>query len=569
MNQQAATLAKPSASFMPLPPRSLLQRKCDCGSHTPSGGECASCSGKNMGLQRKLSIGASNDPLEHEADRVADQVLAMPSTHGDVSHAPPRIQRFSSKASEQSDEAPESVHRVITSSGRPLDAPLRQDMESRFGHDFSGVRVHSGGAAEQSARDVGASAYTVGNNIVFGAGQFAPGSGTGRRLLAHELTHVVQQGGDDAIIRRGPDDDIKSKLSYGPFDWAITDDDARSALDILKKLPLADQSTILLDEQKLYQNRLRSNLPTDRLPEFERIVENITRVSELEKQQADLEKITARGSKNSFGEVGGSLTKLKSVAHELAVRKTGTGQYVGTECPVHPPGTTPTNCTNIVLEVLRETFDLQGKAADWAKVVQRYKQNTKDRSGTTLSGLDVQAALQSEAGWKGIYWAPDPNYQIPSEELEGNNLLDHSKGIQSSEASYTNKIIKKTAKYYGDFGKKGYPGVSISQSVTDYAPEVPRQSGGFNPSKTKKDMLGITKLKKLPFGVLAGHGGFHMTIITYGRVIEVHWREPADSIGLFEEANLEDWAVGPRSGFHFLASGAIVAPAADVAAAFK
>ena len=65
-------------------------------------------------------------------------------------------------------------------------------MEQRFGHDFSRVRVHSGGAAEQSARDVNANAFTVGHDVVFGAGMFAPGTDSGRRLLAHELTHVMQ-----------------------------------------------------------------------------------------------------------------------------------------------------------------------------------------------------------------------------------------------------------------------------------------------------------------------------------------------------------------------------------------
>ncbi len=91
--------------------------------------------------------------------------------------------------------APVSVNRVLARSGRPLDAALQQDMESRFGHDFSRMRVHSDGTAEQSARDVSAYAYTVGRDVVFGAGQFAPATHAGRRLLAHELTHVVQQSG--------------------------------------------------------------------------------------------------------------------------------------------------------------------------------------------------------------------------------------------------------------------------------------------------------------------------------------------------------------------------------------
>jgi hypothetical protein len=207
---QTATIAKTaSLGLTPLPSGLLLQRKCAaCGTHTPGGGTCTNCAEEDKGLklQKKLSIGASNDPLEAEADRVADQVLAR-SPAGGVAHAPLRIQRLSSQADPGGDTAPASVHRTLAGSGTPLESRLRQDMESRFGHDFSGVRVHSDGAAAQSARDVSASAYTVGNNIVFGAGQYAPGSGAGQRLLAHELTHVVQQGAgpDISMVRRVPD----------------------------------------------------------------------------------------------------------------------------------------------------------------------------------------------------------------------------------------------------------------------------------------------------------------------------------------------------------------------------
>jgi outer membrane protein OmpA-like peptidoglycan-associated protein len=177
----------------------LLQRKCACGSSTSSlTGECEECKRKK-GLQAKLTIGASSDPLELEADQVADQVLAVPINFA-VSVTPPRIQRFSGQASGQMNAAPASVYRVLSSSGRPLEPTLRNDMEQRFGHDFSGVRVHTGGGAEQSARDVNAHAYTVGHNIIFGAGQFLPGTYTGRRLLAHELTHVVQQTGTQPDI---------------------------------------------------------------------------------------------------------------------------------------------------------------------------------------------------------------------------------------------------------------------------------------------------------------------------------------------------------------------------------
>jgi len=172
----------------------LLQRKCACGGSALASltGGCEGCN-KNR-LQKKLSISASNDPLEAEADRIADQVFAAPA-HDAVSGAPPRIQHYTGQATEDMDTAPASVDRVLSGSGRPLEPALRQDMGQRFGHDFSQVRVHTDSAAEQSAQNVNAHAYTVGHNIVFGAGGYAPGSHEGRKLIAHELTHVVQQTG--------------------------------------------------------------------------------------------------------------------------------------------------------------------------------------------------------------------------------------------------------------------------------------------------------------------------------------------------------------------------------------
>jgi hypothetical protein len=83
---------------------------------------------------------------------------------------------------------------VLRAPAQPLDAATTAAMEPRFGHDFSRVRVHTGARAEESARAVGALAYTVGQNVVFGAGQFAPGTADGRRLLTHELAHTIQQG---------------------------------------------------------------------------------------------------------------------------------------------------------------------------------------------------------------------------------------------------------------------------------------------------------------------------------------------------------------------------------------
>lgn len=192
MHKTPASRQNSGISFMPAA-QGTLQRVCACGNHAMAGGECTACARKKTMLQRKLTMGAGNDPLEREADRIAGQVMTMrvATAAGTVSS---RIQRAGQQAG-QMDSIPASVDRVLTGSGRPLDLTLRQDMEQRFGHDFSRVRIHTGDTAAQSAREVNAHAYTVGHDIVFGAGRFVPGTFDGRRLIAHELTHVLQQSG--------------------------------------------------------------------------------------------------------------------------------------------------------------------------------------------------------------------------------------------------------------------------------------------------------------------------------------------------------------------------------------
>src|SRR5262249_40412554 len=100
--------------------------------------------------------------------------------------------------------APAIVHDALSSPGQPLDPATRAFMEPRFGHDFSKVRVHTDERGGESARAVGALAYTVGNDIVFDTGRFTPESRAGRSLLAHELTHVLQQTPGATSLQRQP-----------------------------------------------------------------------------------------------------------------------------------------------------------------------------------------------------------------------------------------------------------------------------------------------------------------------------------------------------------------------------
>ncbi len=164
-------------------------------------------------IQTKLMVNQPGDTYEQEADHIADQVMRMPDPQlqrtcacGGTcskcqSEQPEHLQMKHVQASDTGQtSAPPSVDDVLHAAGQSLDAATRAFMETRFGHDFSGVRIHSDAAAGQSARDVNAHAYTVGHNVVFAAGQFAPGTHEGRRLLAHELTHVVQQKGTQSSV---------------------------------------------------------------------------------------------------------------------------------------------------------------------------------------------------------------------------------------------------------------------------------------------------------------------------------------------------------------------------------
>jgi Domain of unknown function (DUF4157) len=134
------------------------------------------------------------DDAEHEADRAADDVMRPQSKFCAVTAepaAPPAA-------------LPDSVARTLREPGTPLDPRIRQDLENKLGHDFSNVRIHTGTAAIESSQDLHAQAYTVGNHIAFGAGFYSPAKPDGQRLLAHELTHVIQQsrsGGPPATSR--------------------------------------------------------------------------------------------------------------------------------------------------------------------------------------------------------------------------------------------------------------------------------------------------------------------------------------------------------------------------------
>lgn len=133
------------------------------------------------------------DPLELEADRTAAAVLERPAGGRPVTVSPLRTPPLAQQTSAEHEAVDQALRVGLSSTGQPLPAPLRNDFEARFGHDFGGVRVHADARSSALAESLGARAFTSGRDIVFGAGEYRPGSASGRSLLAHELTHVLQQ----------------------------------------------------------------------------------------------------------------------------------------------------------------------------------------------------------------------------------------------------------------------------------------------------------------------------------------------------------------------------------------
>jgi hypothetical protein len=156
-------------------PSATLARKCDCGNHAP-GGTCSSCAEEQK--KRRVS---------RFADRTAPDTSSHPASADRSGHG--------DHAAQADNAVPSIVHDVLRGGGERLPGDVRAFMEPRFGADFSDVRLHTDGQAAQSSRAVQAQAYTAGPHIVFGAGRYQPSTPAGQRLLAHELTHVVQQRG--------------------------------------------------------------------------------------------------------------------------------------------------------------------------------------------------------------------------------------------------------------------------------------------------------------------------------------------------------------------------------------
>lgn len=232
---------------------------------------------KHLFFQPKLTVGPSNDVYEQEADAVADKVMGM----GDHEQIQTKIslldiqrkcaaceeeehaQRKEDGDSHQRSEAPSIVTDAINSGGRSLDDSTKSFMQDRFGYDFSAVKVHTDTVAAKSAQSIDALAYTSGNSIVFNEGQYSPQTESGKRLLAHELTHVVQQNGVQRTV-----------LQRRVIDRNVTTNDAMltrlglTRQQVIDTITAADADAIVLaqgaeDTLTTELNNAQSGVPVD------------------------------------------------------------------------------------------------------------------------------------------------------------------------------------------------------------------------------------------------------------------------------------------------------------------
>lgn len=228
--------------------------------------------------------------------------------------------------------------------------------------------------------------------------------------------------------------------------------------------------------------------------------------------------LSSPGSK-SLGEVGAAKARDMMLEHQETLAKTGTGTIQGNQCGgTAPAGTAQTDCTQYVYDILKYAFGAKGSASVWAEVAKEAKRLSGSGG---LRGTALQTALETKAGWKGVFWAPSP--QHPED------------GTSEHPAAY--KRVKAAGLYSSDD-----VAVGKTKSIVDFRPKA---------STHIPDFTRLDQLKKVPLGVISARGGKHMTLVLSGQVYEVHWDKPATDPDVIEATPLEKWQ---------WQSGAIVMP---------
>ena len=187
--------------------------------------------GLQLLVQARLSVSSPNDPFEHEAESMADEfvksihgrtVSAPSSSAGSIARSVPDSGLVEGGGGLATTDDTASAIMSARAGGQALSGDVRARFEGFFGADLGGVKIHNDGTSDKLCRSINAEAFTTGNDVFFSSRNFKPGSSSGDHLLAHELTHVVQQGNAPALSRRAVPD-IQREW-YNPLSWGKSDE---------------------------------------------------------------------------------------------------------------------------------------------------------------------------------------------------------------------------------------------------------------------------------------------------------------------------------------------------------
>lgn len=406
------------------------------------------------------------------------------------------------KSGAKNDSSPLSVMQSL-GKGNAIDNHSRSKMEGAFGENFSDIQLHTDSHAAGLASSMNARAFAVGNHIAFGSGEYQPNTLVGDALMAHELAHVQQQRG--ATIQAKGENQAHEEEA--------------DSMALFTVQNLFDKKDNKVDKSILG----KSHLSLQRCSKTDNVL------AQKEKELIKYNEIINNPTKHTLAEIGAAKANTLILEHQIAVAKTGKGTVAGNRCPTQPsPGVARADCTTFVLDVLRFAFASKGQSATWDIVY-----NDAQKKGKKFKGTDLISSLNSKAGWKAVFWSPDPT-----------NTADIRKdGTKDTEHLVAYNKVKKKGTYYG------IP-VEKENSIINYRRTNPSDS---------KDMSGIEKLKKVPFGVLTARGGNHMSLLISGVVYEVHWKTPETDPNVIEATPLENWG---------WSSGIVAMPENDYKTAF-
>jgi Domain of unknown function (DUF4157) len=410
----------------------LLQLKCAaCGKAPHKAEECPAC--KRKRLQRRASGGRGV-----EAGQVGFAGLPA-SISSRVDHA-------------------------LAQPGRPLDAAVRGHMEQSFATSFGNVRIHDDAVSHGASRVLGAEAFAVGQHVHFASGRYRPASRDGLNLIAHELAHTVQQrampaassgdvelGAADSPLEREADraaeravagvavdalhgapgaviqrrgsaevEEIDELLSYGLFDWAITDSESVNALTRLKGLPRIEQAEFMSDQK--FAGRLRDNLPNARLPEFDAIAAD---VSGLLPASSTVDAII---EKLSYGIVDWAITDAEAV-EALDLLKTLSGEQLAITLKridhVRLLDNLPEDRRPELFDLLAAGLGTQGT----------FKTSENNEPGTALRSMDFLTdhgvMRDNKKDWSSDGKAfPQPDWTIDKKGKTRSGAISHTMGEQ-------------------------------------------------------------------------------------------------------------------------------------------